>query len=729
MGSSDRHRDRSGEREGTSEGNREKEREKRDKDGDLRRERSSRSSHHRDRGDRERDRDKDKERQREKRTAKSSEHHHDDNGPERKPRPRKDSTSAVEIPSDVLREVASVTDGDAGRFKVISGAEARKYADKFIREQRSREILASDGDLKGKSEADGNAATNDKVIQRAMQPVVFALCRGRSRMEGTKENIVHWIKAWQGKDEGRTHPLRGGQRRANFLESEFKKVTKTLDDFRRRSIMRIDDDVEGRVTALKRAPTDPQAPPQLPPMIAKLAAREAGDAQVDGEGNDLLAPPASRSVSDPLPTSLFPPPSSFPINLERPPLGAHRGSVDSLNSVTSLPLLGMVRGVPVGNRVPLRVTNPSDRLSTLSSNSGSAIDAAISKLANSPLGPSPLSHGLTAHGETMDAHSTHLVQLPGIATSDTSKSSKSSRRSRRSEKRSDDDKEKEKLLIVLLDENDDANGLADGKGARRLSKASDEGASWHGLERRLSSRPGSRRPTPPTSSHPSPWLGPLLDLDEDVRYVLGRQEAAEDSDDYEDESAVGAPGRLVPVSSLVAQLHALGYGSTTPYGSYSSLPATSAYGGSPYAPSPQQLQFGGSPYAPSAQVSSPYRPSSYHSLQSPSRPRTPPYGTPGVTAYPPTNYVSPTPAGYSSPVQLHPHSSPYASPYGSPGPVPLPVPAPPLGGYAYGASPYASPALSTSQLAQAYAAASPYHVAAQLSRAPSTASAHAFYRG
>jgi hypothetical protein len=36
--------------------------------------------------------------------------------------------------------------------------------------------------------------------------------------------------------------------------------------------------------------------------------------------------------------------------MERPPLGTHRGSIDSLNSVTSLPLLGMVRGVPVGNR-------------------------------------------------------------------------------------------------------------------------------------------------------------------------------------------------------------------------------------------------------------------------------------------------------------------------------------------------------------------------------------------
>jgi hypothetical protein len=68
----------------------------------------------------------------------------------------------------------------------------------------------------------------------------------------------------------------------------------------------------------------------------------------------FTAPPAARSVSDPFPgasSSAYPLPSSFPINTERPPLGTHhRGSVDSLTSVTSLPLLGMVRGVPVGNR-------------------------------------------------------------------------------------------------------------------------------------------------------------------------------------------------------------------------------------------------------------------------------------------------------------------------------------------------------------------------------------------
>ncbi|KAF8136830.1 hypothetical protein K438DRAFT_1996914 [Mycena galopus ATCC 62051] len=87
-------------------------------------------------------------------------------------------------------------------------------------------------------------------------------------------------------------------------------------------------------------------------MLSQYA-REEHDRHKPGEGG-ISAPPAARSVSDPLPagssSAVYPLPSSFPINTERPLLGTHRGSVDSLTSVTSLPLLGMVRGVPAGNR-------------------------------------------------------------------------------------------------------------------------------------------------------------------------------------------------------------------------------------------------------------------------------------------------------------------------------------------------------------------------------------------
>jgi hypothetical protein len=89
----------------------------------------------------------------------------------------------------------------------------------------------------------------------------------------------------------RTHPLRGFDRRANFLENEFKKVTKTLDDFRRRSIVpnvqRLEDAGIGS-TSLKRAPTDPQPPPQLPPMIAKLARESSHERDAEDEDDDGL---------------------------------------------------------------------------------------------------------------------------------------------------------------------------------------------------------------------------------------------------------------------------------------------------------------------------------------------------------------------------------------------------------------------------------------------------------
>ncbi|KAJ7059213.1 hypothetical protein C8F01DRAFT_1146364 [Mycena amicta] len=711
-------------------------------------------------GSNERRRDKDKERDREKRSRETRHRERErsdrDKDRERKPRHGEDA-DATQISSDVLREVAS-TSVSGGRFAVIKGAEARQFARRFIREQTSRDQLngnnttddETDTKGKGKPKPLDTWTDNDKVIRGAMQPVVFALVRSKSRIEGTKENIVHWIKAWQGKNDGRTHPLRGFQRRANFLENEFKKVQKTLDDYRRRSVAPVDSDTQ-QGTTLKRTPTDPQPPPQLPPLLAKLVAEHNNEHDHE-DANESGPPPSRRSVSDPLPLppSMFPPPSSFPINLERPPLGSHRGSIDS---VTSLPLLGMVRGVPVGNRVPLRVTNPSDRMSTMSSSSGAG-SVADAKHAGPGLGlglgPSPLSQGMAygvaaSEGDASvhSTHSTHVVQLPiyGRTASDTSASSGGSRSSRKSglsygggtSTRSEaEDGDKEKLLIVLLDENDEDVMLPEKRSLRRLSHGqAPEVETWHGLERRLSSRPASRRPTPPRSSsahpsHPSPWLGPLMDLDEDIRYVRSRMEA-EDSDDYlsDTDDRTG----LVPISALVSQLQALGYGSgsspgVSPFGSHTSLPPSSAYGGSPYAPplAMSASAYGGSPYAPPAQLqmSSPYRPPSIYGLQlqPPSRPQTPPWpgsSTPGATVYPPTNYVNPSPAGYASPggysAQL---ASPFASsPYAHASPLPVPVPVPPLGGYGSpGPGPYgggASPAGSYASLNQAYLQASPYH--------------------
>ncbi|KAJ6551505.1 hypothetical protein B0H19DRAFT_172130 [Mycena capillaripes] len=192
-------------------------------------------------------------------------------------------------------------------------------------------------------------AADDRRLRRTLPPVVFALPRSAAGDAGRR--VVDFYMTWRGKTK--TTPLKGRSRRAGFLDAEFRRVREALDGEWKRASRALKGavcgDAEGESelgpVTLARAPTDPQPPPRLPPLLAQYAREE----RERNEGGPS-APPAARSVSDPLPSSSFPPPSSFPLNLERPMLGTHRGSVDSLTSVTSLPLLGMVRGVPVGNR-------------------------------------------------------------------------------------------------------------------------------------------------------------------------------------------------------------------------------------------------------------------------------------------------------------------------------------------------------------------------------------------
>ncbi|KAJ7025081.1 hypothetical protein C8F04DRAFT_1129591 [Mycena alexandri] len=433
-----------------------------------------------------------------------------------------------------------------------------------------------------------------------------------------------------------------------------------------------------------RAPTDPQPHPRLPPLLSEFAREER-----DGEDGPS-APPAARSVSDP-----FPLPSSFPINTDRPPMGTHRGSVDSLTSVTSLPYLGTVRGVPMGNRAPLRVTNPGDRMS-MSSSSDSLAQMPKPK----PVKGSPLRDGVAfdVPEEQVPAPSTHILQLPGRTSSDSSSGSSRKGKSRKDGKEKEtmrvDEGDQEKILIVLLDEKD--GGASKNKGGRF-----DDDTTWHGLERRFSA-PSSRKPSPPRPTHDSPWLGPLVSQNEDVTFIHTPTDhlySDDDSDDNEDDSADWG---LVPVKSLLSQMGylapeaaVLGRASPSPYGSYAALPGpyTTPYS-SPYAmAAARQLAASySSPYVSPAQgAGSPYN---QLQLRPPSRPQTPTSyyagGTPqqqpwmspggGGPVYPPANYSSPAPGPYVTPTPV------YVGPYASPSP----------GGYtpeaAAHASPYASPA-------------------------------------
>ncbi|KAK7017401.1 hypothetical protein R3P38DRAFT_3275300 [Favolaschia claudopus] len=654
-----------------------------------------------------------------------------------------DNTAAAAYSPEFLQSLAKANSPTKSEFDVITGQDAVRFARKFVREQASNSNLAlalppgvanstRSTSLPNIAAADPQAL--DKKLKRTMPPVVFAL--PRSAAGNTGRRVVDLYLSWRGK----TKPveLTGRSRRKGFLDNEFQKVKEVLDGEWRRASRAIkgavcapdgsgnvDDHGHGgpSAVALARAPTDPQPHPRLPPLLAQMAKDEHRE-------NNLTAPPAARSVSDPFPVvthahnnahnnnnhnnqAAYPLPSSFPINTERPPMGAHRGSVDSLTSVTSLPLLGMVRGVPLGNRVGLHVTNfsPNDRMSmSMSSDRGSVVDPPLKmQLTKS----SPLREGVAfvappsvPRPQEAPASTTPAlpIQLPGRTASESSASSEGSTRSHKSRSsrtsKAARHKDEDKILIVLLDENEMKDKSPRGGRERKLAlPVDDDGeATWHGLERRLSTRSG-RKPSPPTSSHQSPWLGPLVNLDDDVTYLHTPPHSDDsDSDDEEDEDGDRprpGPGAIVPIQNV---LSAMGYlapeaavmgGTPSPYGSYANLSAgyTSPYPTnalasytSPYV-SPQVQ---GSPYR-SLPPSRPRTPVAYSTTSPTGQPLPPLYLTPGTgTVYPPTAYTSPT-AAYPA---MSPAMAPgYVSPYAA---------ASPLGGYspnlgATYSSPYVPP--------------------------------------
>ncbi|KAJ7628934.1 hypothetical protein FB45DRAFT_46185 [Roridomyces roridus] len=578
-------------------------------------------------------------------------------------------------------------------FDVIAGADAVEFARRFVQEQEQIPPHAT-------SSSDSHAHTPGTITstpeggtRKHLPPVVFALPRTAAGDAGRK--VVDFYMSWRGKTK--THRLKGQERRTGFLDSEFKRVKETLDGEWKRASRAIkggfggreddEDELQGYPT-LARAPTDPQKPPSLPPNLVAHAQDEQATSA------SRTPPPATqRTVSDPLP-----PPSSFPINMERPQLGVHRGSVDSLTSVMSIPLLGLVRGVPVGNRVPLRVMNPGDRFSMSSAGDLDVAETPKARLSRH----SPLRDGV-AFDVPDDGAETHLVALPGRAGSDSSASSGGSRRSKHRRRKDkgrtsaeEEERGKEKILIVLLDEKD-----KDKETETEKTPVKEEGSTWHGLEHRLSMR-SAQKPPPPTATHVSPWMGPLAHTDEDVTFITTPDPSDSDGSSSEDGADVNwgrRSGAPMPIKNL---LSAMGYlapearATPSPYGSYTALPMPTPYN-SPYNAaaaavytSPYVTPMQASPYVTPMQASPYHSPygmhPQIHGQGSPSRPQTPPIyapsNTPPQQSTPPwpsyTPAMSATAAVYPSPAQ-----SGYASPYGSappsiygPAPPPLYKPAP-----------------------------------------------------
>ncbi|KAK7055835.1 hypothetical protein R3P38DRAFT_3342831 [Favolaschia claudopus] len=646
-----------------------------------------------------------------------------------------EATTETRPPSPLTLPTNSPTKSE---FDVITGQDAVRFARKFVREQASNSNLAlalppgvanstRSTSLPNIAAADPQAL--DKKLKRTMPPVVFAL--PRSAAGNTGRRVVDLYLSWRGK----TKPveLTGRSRRKGFLDNEFQKVKEVLDGEWRRASRAIkgavcapdgsgnvDDHGHGGPSAVALGDSRPHRPPT--PSSSSTPARPNGERRAPApqkRRREQPHRPARRALRlRPLPrrnNQSYPLPSSFPINTERPPMGAHRGSVDSLTSVTSLPLLGMVRGVPLGNRgggevkgvgggggggggresgmwsarmraeledagmVGLHVTNfsPNDRMSMsmwfrCRSTSQDAINQELSSARRRgvrcpSVGP-PSPRNACQHNACVP------IQLPGRTASESSASSEGSNRSHKSRSsrmsKAARPKDEDKILIVLLDENETKDKSPRGGRERKLALpvADDGEATWHGLERRLSTRSGSQ-------AFASNILAPvalawaLVNLDDDVTYLHTPPHSDDSDSDEEEEEEEDRPrpgpgaiamGYLAPEAAVMG-------GTPSPYGSYTNLSAgyTSplphhalASYTSPYV-SPQVQ---GSPYR-SLPPSRPRTPVAYSTTSPTGQPLPPLYLTPGTgTVYPPTAYTSPT-AAYPamSPAMAPGYVSPYAA--------------------------------------------------------------------
>jgi len=333
-------------------------------------------------------------------------------------------------------------------------------------------------------------------------------------------------------------------------------------------------------------------------------------------------PPPNISVSTPEQKTLKLDNSSQP-HLPKPPSSA-------TDSVVSLPLLNMVRGVPFSHRVPLRVTNP-DRMSIISE-----LDVIIT-------GPTNTSQSLSsvAVANVRDRNNTLSVPVvqqsshkivdedvknssASILSTDTrcSRSSVSSRSSPDDHQVSTEEREREgkdddpEFLIVFLG-----------------AKLDRDPTSWHGLEKQSSIR------SLPADRH-SPWISPLARPDS-IHYQHRQSVASSDLEPNSDESGDEEEGWMnSPVVHMKPMMEAMGIIPNTAYfRSAPVIPSIQYYPSTGNTGSPLLHQ---SPYLYSSpQLDSPSYSPSYFPTWSPFPPTASPLTRPLSQAYSPATYASP----------------------------------------------------------------------------------------
>ncbi|KAF9566989.1 hypothetical protein CPC08DRAFT_63434 [Agrocybe pediades] len=266
-------------------------------------------------------------------------------------------------------------------FKIIHGSEARSYFKEYVRGHPSH----SDKSLRN---------DHDNFTKQTLpSPIVFAV----TVWEG-ETKCVDYYMTWRGKkNESSSEEY---QREVDYLDAQFRRLAKGLDkEYKSISALRTYSNLSKPRRKLDRksqllSQFPDSRTTRVPPGITISAAEEAS----------------------PLPTQQ---------SLPEPPVSAS-------DSVMSLPLLNMIRGVPFSHRVPLRVTNP-DRLSLISDITIAAEETTTVKpqpsLDTSNTLVVPTGDRSSKHGRTLE--DTVNASSASIRSSDT-RSSKSSRSSRSS---------------------------------------------------------------------------------------------------------------------------------------------------------------------------------------------------------------------------------------------------------------------------------------------------------
>lgn len=474
--------------------------------------------------------------------------------------------------------------------KVICGSDARSAFKDYMSQHNAEESKAPRHD-------------DDKLTNHDMpSPIVFAVTVWEA---GNK--CVDYYMTWRGNPKARKD--KDFERKFTLFDEEFRRLAKSLDrEYKKISSLRTYHNLSRpRRGFEKKSSVQSFRKPRPPPDIVVSTPDE----------------PVAQPQDQGLPT------------LPEPPVSA-------TDSVMSLPLLNMIRNVPFGNRVLLRVTNP-DRLSMISETNitpegtnepPATLDTMINmesdvsnKLAVPVVSRSP------KHIPNDDGLKKSSASIRSFDTK-SSKSSRSSRSSSRSENvdssrtpsPTDQDKSSKELpefLIIFLGDNfgTDAN-------------------SWHGLERQSSIR------SLPPDRH-SPWIEIP-----NHKYIAGPTSSDSDSEESDGEDGNWKHPPVIPMKPLI---EAMGFSPNASY--YRSPPVIP--GGLQYQVSIANAASPASPhhspylYSSPRLDSSPYLPPWLPQLQIP--PHAP--SRPSSRAYSSASYASPA-ASYASPY-MQSHTGPF----------------------------------------------------------------------